>query len=313
MTTPKTLSTNITASRRKVTISSHVVPQLIVALDSIVILSIAVVSYIVLEGGTYTDRTDYYVSAVLFVWLAGLLLMNFAGLYKFEPILRPLAFAEKILVALGTTFLFLFAAAFSLKISADLLASLGRRIRHCSLHSARCSRALSPRACSEALADRRMFTRNVVICGRGEQATHLLTHIESMRPQFISVMGLFTDSSAAKSKSCQCPILGRVDDVAAYVRANEVDDVVIALPWSADEQITAIVAKLRELPVNVYLGADLIGFRLALQATSRPFRQVADHRDHGTAAVRLGGRFQDDRGLSARLDSRRPRQRHSCC
>ena len=48
------------------------------------------------------------------------------------------------------------------------------------------------------------------------------------------------------------------------------DDVVIALPWSADEQIVTMMAKLRELPVNVYLGADLIGFRL-------PFRQPPDH------------------------------------
>jgi putative colanic acid biosynthesis UDP-glucose lipid carrier transferase len=90
-----------------------------------------------------------------------------------------------------------------------------------------------------------------------------------MRPQFISVMGLFTDTGSA-AKSCSCPILGRVDDIATYVRANDVDDVVLALPWSADEQITAIVSKLRELPVNVYLGADLVGFRLAL-------RQPPDH------------------------------------
>ena len=234
------------------------------------ILSIAAVSYIVLEGGTYTDRTDYYVSAVLFVWLAGLLLMNFAGLYKFEPILRPLAFAERILVALGTTFLFLFAAAFALKISATY-----SRLWVSAFAIAVCIGTLFARVVAayvlSVLADRRIFTRNVVICGLGEQTNLLLSHIENMRPQFISVMGVFTDTgSTAKSQSGKCAVLGRVDDVAHYVRANEVDDVVLALPWSADEQITTIVNKLRELPVNVYLGADLIGFRLAL-------RQPPDH------------------------------------
>src|SRR5262249_36975986 len=65
---------------------------------------------------------------------------------------------------------------------------------------------------------------------------------------------------------------GNLDDLASYVRSCEVDDVILAFPWSADERIMAMMSALRELPVNVYLGSDLVGFRL-------PFRKPPDHFD----------------------------------
>jgi putative colanic acid biosysnthesis UDP-glucose lipid carrier transferase len=250
--------------RRKFAMSSHVLPQLIVTLDSMAILSAAVVTYLLTER-VFTDRTEYYISAALFVWLTSLLLMNVAGLYKFEPIMRPgFRFLEKFVVAFVTTFLFLFAAAFSLKISATysriwigsfaVAAFLGTLVVR--LVAARVLRLV---------AGRQVFTRNVVICGCDPQATQLLRHMQRVRPQFVSLIGLFTDAESVKSQCGQLPILGGLDEVAAYARENDVDDIIVALPWSADEQIAALVAKLRELPVNVYLGADLIGFSLALR------------------------------------------------
>ena len=97
-------------------ISSQVLPGLVVILDSIAILSIAIVSYALIIGGV-TEYTDLYLSAATFVWLVTLLLMNFAGLHQFDAILRPLAILDKIVLSFATTFLFLLAAAFSIKIS----------------------------------------------------------------------------------------------------------------------------------------------------------------------------------------------------
>ena len=74
-------------------------------------------------------------------------------------------------------------------------------------------------------------------------------------------------------------------------------------------EITAIVAKLRELPVNVYLGADLVGFRL-------PFRPPPDHFGElplvevmGRPLAGWGGLQQGRARLRARDHSDRPR----CC
>src|SRR5262249_47959602 len=84
--------------RRQFSISSRVIPELMVALDSVVILSVAAISYFMLVGD-YVEDASYYGAAVAFFWLVTIMLLNFAGLYQFEPTLRPLAFADKIAIA----------------------------------------------------------------------------------------------------------------------------------------------------------------------------------------------------------------------
>jgi len=99
----------------------------------------------------------------------------------------------------------------------------------------------------------------------------LLESINNSHPRFISLLGVFVQNSdEAPGQRTNYPILGNVIDLPAYIRSNDVDDVFISLPWSADDQIAALINNLRELPVNVYLGADLVGFRL-------PLRSAPDH------------------------------------
>jgi Undecaprenyl-phosphate glucose phosphotransferase len=263
------LSTDGLVSRGKYSISSNVVPGFIVALDSVIILSVAIISYLVIVGD-YTEITDYYIAATIFVWLITVMLMKFADLYQFEAILRPLVFADKIIIAFATTFLFLLAAAFSIKVSATF-----SRFWMGSFAIGACAATLSFRLLAAhilgRLADMHMFSRNVVVAGSSEQAMGLLAHIEKSHPRFVTLLGLFANKPCHTTGSViRYPMLGGLDDLVAYVRTHEVDDVIITLPWSADQQIMSIVNKLRELPVNIYLGSDLIGFRL-------PFRAPPDH------------------------------------
>ena len=52
-----------------------------------------------------------------------------------------------------------------------------------------------------------------------------------------------------------------LEQLISQARLGFIDDVAIALPWSEEDRIMAIVSRLRELPVNVYMVSDLIGFR----------------------------------------------------
>lgn len=60
----------------------------------------------------------------------------------------------------------------------------------------------------------------------------------------------------------------------AFVRANRVDDVIIALPWSAENQLTEIVEQIRELPINIYLGSDLVGFSLTFRPSPSHYNDL---------------------------------------
>ena len=218
--------------------------------------------------GSQAGEVGYYAAAVCFVWVVVGLLMNFAGLYRLEPIMAPLTYADKIIIAFVTTFLFLLAAAFSLKISTTFSRFWVSCFAAGACGTTLVVRILAARVVGH-LADRRVFTRNVVIAGAGEQAQKLFTYIEKCSPRFITVLGVFPEQGCEPG-SCPYPRLDSLDNLVSYIRAHEVDDVIIALPWSSDDKIMSVMTSLRELPVNAYLSSDLIGFRL-------PFRQSPDH------------------------------------
>jgi Undecaprenyl-phosphate glucose phosphotransferase len=248
-------------------ISSQVLPGLVVILDSIAILSIAIVSYVLIIGGV-TENTDLYFAAATFVWLVTLLLMNFAAFINSMPFCGRLPSWTKSYFFCDSRFFSCWHGIFNQDIRV-VFTSLDCWLRNDCLH--RNVVRLGVAHIVKRLSYLRMFTRNVVVAGAGEQAETLLAYMEKSPSRFITLLGLFSDNSS-HSKSCfdGIPILGGLDDVDAYVRANEIDDVIIALPWSTDQKILAMVNKLRELPVNVYLSTDLIGFRLQL-------RQPPDH------------------------------------
>ena len=254
-------------SRWRFSISSNVIPGLVMASDSLAILSTGAITFFAIVGSHVEDPSNY-AAAIAFVWLVAVALMNFGGAYQLEPILHPLSYADRILLAFITTFLFLLAAAFALKTSAEF-----SRLWLGAFAIGSCTSALLVRVIASYivghLVKRRILSRNMVVAGSGEQLQMFLGSLERSNPRFISVLGVFSDDTQ-NAQDLHYPMLGRVDDLPSYIRTNEVDDVVISLPWSADEKITSFANKLRELPVNTYLAADLVGFRLQ-------FRPPPDH------------------------------------
>jgi Undecaprenyl-phosphate glucose phosphotransferase len=259
-------------AKKRFSISSHVIPGLIVTLDSVVILASGAITYFVLVG--YFGDTGYYATAIAFVWITTILLMNFAGLYEFDAVMRPLAFADKIIIAFATTFFFLLASAFALKVSAEY-----SRIWTVSFAASTWIATMLLRVFAALvigrLADRQIFSRNVIIIGSGQQADKLLAHLKRSQPRFISLLGIIVEKPEdLATNDRQHNVLGTIDSLPSYIRSNVVDDVIICLPWAADDRIASMMDMLRELPVNVYLGADLIGFRLPIRAAPDHFGTI---------------------------------------
>src|SRR3569832_2320591 len=92
---------SIQAARRRVSISSNVIPGVILALDSFSILFVGIFSYFLITG-TIVEDEGYYFAAIAFVWLVTIALLKFGGLYEWDPLLFPSRFAIKILVAFST-------------------------------------------------------------------------------------------------------------------------------------------------------------------------------------------------------------------
>ena len=239
-------------------LSATKVATLLMTADTVAILGSGYFTYDSLI--VYSLSQNLYIAAVVFVWLTSLFLMNFGDLYRYESASYPLRHLHTILITLVTSFLFLLAAAFSIKISETF-----SRLWLGYFAAASASTIILARlAVSEALRNLlhlRGSKRSLAIVGIGEQSSRLAALLARQPERPILIHGVFTDTLAPAGLGTAVPPAGSLEQLVKQARSGLVHDVVIAIPWHEDERIMAVIAKLRELPVNVYLLSDLVGFR----------------------------------------------------
>lgn len=242
-------------------------------LDSVAILLSGAITYILIIGLSY-GKPGIYVSTVLFIWVATCMLFHFAELYKFEVIMRPVHFLDKLFVAYAISFMAFLAIAFSLKVSSDY----SRIWMYTFAFSGGTSFFLLRLFCNLLvikLVKMGQYDRKVIIVGSGVQSERLLTYIDQSGPQFMTVVGVFDARKRMAHKHVNGhQILGGLDELVAFVRANRVDDVIIALPWSAEDRIKNIVEQIVELPINVFLSSDLAGFSMEFGPTPSHYSEL---------------------------------------
>jgi Undecaprenyl-phosphate glucose phosphotransferase len=254
-------------SARRYPVSASIVSVIAAVLDGAAILGAGGVLYAALIP-FHAESLEVYLFAICFVAVSSLLLFHFAGLYEFDALLRPLASADRILISLASAVLFVLAAAFAFKVSETF-----SRVWMASFAAGASVTVVLARFALSRLLQRLSqvgaFRRNVVFVGHGNHIRRLLDRIKT-RQEFLTVSGVFVDEPEAAIGGI--PVLGTPADVSVFVRHELVDDVVIALPWSEEARIMGMVEGLRELPVNVHLGADLIGLSLDFSGPPGHFR-----------------------------------------
>ncbi|WP_439817418.1 undecaprenyl-phosphate glucose phosphotransferase [Zavarzinia sp. CC-PAN008] len=113
----------------------------------------------------------------------------------------------------------------------------------------------------DGLARAGLFADRVVIVGAGDQGQRLAQHLHETKGGQVRLLGFVDDrASRIPNRPQGHAILGDVDALVAMIRANQVDEVVIALPWTAENRIAQLVARLSDTPVHVRLAPDLAGF-----------------------------------------------------
>ena len=110
------------------------------------------------------------------------------------------------------------------------------------------------------------LVRNVAIIGAGEYGARLLDHLHAnMAAASINVVGVFDDrqSRITDAEVGGHPIRGDTDDLVEICRKENVDVVIIALPWSAETRLVTIMDKIRQVPVDLQLAPEPVGFHLS--------------------------------------------------
>jgi Undecaprenyl-phosphate glucose phosphotransferase len=98
------------------------------------------------------------------------------------------------------------------------------------------------------------LSRRIAVLGAGELGQRLIRSVRAGGGGAVRIAGVFDDrrTRIAEGPGDVWP-MGTVDDLVTFARGNWLDQVVIALPDSAEDRLAALVKKLRDLPVEVSL------------------------------------------------------------
>ncbi len=102
-----------------------------------------------------------------------------------------------------------------------------------------------------------MQTRTAVIIGSNEQAVMLSRMIKQQRLLRIELLGCFDDRKERRFPQNSPPMLGRTEDVAAFVGRHGVNLVYITLPLSPRPGVRKLLHALRDTVASVYFVPDL--------------------------------------------------------
>ncbi len=238
--------------------SRSIVSGIALIVDSVVFVVPGLAIYLVYVG--YNEQHVFaYLSVIAMTTACAIALFYSFDLYKIDP-------ADTLAVQLGrivgvctVTFALLIVAAFALKVSAQF-SRVWLFSWFCASTFLLClDRWLVYVLLRRYTASGRL-TRRAAIVGSGPQAMKLIEAVAGRKHPWIRLVGVF-DERAGRVPSAvgEVPVRGDLDDLVRFARNNGCDDILVALPWTAEHRIGDILRKLDVLPVNVRLSPDLAG------------------------------------------------------
>lgn len=97
----------------------------------------------------------------------------------------------------------------------------------------------------------------IAFLGNSHSAAMMLAQIEADRTSNFRAVGYFDDRLFRPGPLTDVlPCLGTIDDLVNYIHVAELDEVYMALPWSAGPRISQLLERLRFLPLTVKLVPD---------------------------------------------------------
>ena len=240
--------------------SESLVAGILGLIDAVIVMSIGLGAFWAYLGIDSPNASSYLAALTLMAALT-VLFFYFAGLYDFETVAAWPRRITRLLFILAAVLLVLAGLGFAFRIS-DLfsrawvfttfgVAAFGIVI----------GRAVFASWLGRAARTGRL-QRRIAVVGMGEQARLFLSCLQEEHAPWRRVVGVFDDRAISRTGAeiDGYSVVGNLSDLVDWVRRGDIDDVVIAFPWNADHRLIAVIRKLRELPVHIYVGSDLIGY-----------------------------------------------------
>jgi Undecaprenyl-phosphate glucose phosphotransferase len=126
------------------------------------------------------------------------------------------------------------------------------------------------------------LARNVVIVGAGYEAQRLIAKLQEHKDSSIVIRGVFDDRQTRFPRSVNgLDILGTTDDLVKMARRITIDEVIVALPLDAEEQLKTLFWKLKGIATDLRLSIEPVAAKFEVRGMSYlgavPLLEIADH------------------------------------
>ena len=223
--------------------SPEMVGDAVMVLDITIIMLACLIAHVGYEVSVLNSSFDFVRMAGVGFFAAAIFSGIYRGLggYVFDLLVDVSSQLGRMAISWAGAILGLIAVAFILKISATY--SRGWLISWFALASVMLvfGRILMVRTIAQLIKSEKI-SRHVAIVGIGPLSMRLSEHLKAHRDTTgIKVVGFFDDRAKRRDDhQAEQPFLGSIDDLIKYARSNRLDEIFIALPWSADERITKL-------------------------------------------------------------------------
>lgn len=238
-------------------ISRSVVSGLIAIFD---VLSLGGTALVIFGLYVYPDTAvgfSPYVTATALLTILVLLLLASSGLYEFHRITRPFRYAPRVIGLASISFLILVTLGFFLKMSNDFSRVWLVTWAISGIALMTLCRILVPKIMRN-LARKGQLTKNILVFGAGRQGAELLHRIEQSKEPWTRVIGVYDERlTRIESKIEGLDVGAGMKEMIAFGRACRADEILIALPWSAENRILEIIRAVSVLPAQISLSPEL--------------------------------------------------------
>lgn len=213
----------------------------------------------------------HYVATIVAALLTSSILFQWFGVYSGDYLFSRRLHIDRILTAWAITCCVLLAIAFTLKIS-SFYSRLWTLSWFLSTFGALALSRMMLSYWIGNLASEGRFANRTVIVGAGSIGRRLASYLRSQGDLHTRLLGFVDDRLERVPRDCQgVEVLGDSEHLITLIRRNQVDQVFVALPWSAEARLHDLIHRLAMTPVTIRLAPDLVGFELR----DRDFSSIA--------------------------------------
>ena len=237
--------------------------EVVLFMDLLIIAGCALVTAFLYHTLVLNYRGDYstYLGVGLLGAVFAALAFQNARLYKFENLIS-LTPQIPALIARWTGVVFaLIVLAYLTKTSTDYPRGWLVLWYGSSLFLLTAGRVGARFALRELSREGRIFARHVAVVGATDISERFCA-LASEREVGLSIIGVFDDRAQQRGEGeANASVAGNLNDLMELAQTGRVDEIVITLPWAAEERIEQIVQRLSILPVSTRLCPDKAGLR----------------------------------------------------